>query len=118
MKMVLEPIGTVVSKDANKSLIEIYPDFVSGLKAIERNDHIWIIFWMHKLRESDRKILVAHPMGDRTKDKRGVFALRSPMRPNPMGLTKVELMERSHNLLVVAGLDAFEGSPILDIKPA
>lgn len=73
---------------------------------------------MHRLSEDAREILEAHPMGNRAKEKRGVFALRSPMRPNPMGLTRVELVERRDNILVVSGLDALEGSPILDIKPA
>jgi len=73
---------------------------------------------MHKLSEDDRKILQAHPRGDVTKERRGVFALRSPMRPNPIGLTKVKLIERKGNILIVEGLDAFNGSPVLDIKPA
>jgi tRNA-Thr(GGU) m(6)t(6)A37 methyltransferase TsaA len=116
--MNLWSIGKVTSKTEGISEIEIYPRFSPGLKGIEKNSYIWVVFWMHKLSEADREILEAHPMGDRTKEKRGVFALRSPMRPNPMGLTKVKLMERRDNILLVSGLDAFEDSPILDIKPA
>ena len=118
MQMNLRPIGTVISKTEDSSEIEVYPRFAPGLKGIERNSHIWVIFWMSRLSEADRNILEVHPMGDRKKEKRGVFALRSPMRPNPMGLTRVKLLERKDNVLVVSGLDAFENSPVLDIKPA
>jgi len=72
---------------------------------------------MHKLSEEDRTKLQAHPMGDVTKEKRGVFALKSPMRPNPIGLTRVRLIERNGNVLIVEGLDAFDESPVIDIKP-
>jgi tRNA-Thr(GGU) m(6)t(6)A37 methyltransferase TsaA len=72
---------------------------------------------MHQLSEADRQKLQAHPMGDVTTEKRGVFALRSPMRPNPIGLTRVRLVERKGNILIVEGLDAFDESPVIDIKP-
>lgn len=117
MCLTLRPIGTVTAKMEDDSEIEIYPRFSPGLNGIERHSHLQVLFWMHKLSESDRKILEAYPMGDRTKEKRGVFALRSPMRPNPIGLTKVSLKERRGNVLLVSRLDAFADSPVLDIKP-
>ena len=98
--------------------IQIYDRFSAGLKGVEKADCLWILYWMHKLSEEDRRILQVHPMGDRTRGKEGVFALRSPMRPNPIGLTKVKLIERKGHLLIVEGLDAFDGTPVLDIKPA
>ena len=116
--MNLQPIGTVISKTEDKAKIKIYQHFSLGLKGIERNSHLWVLFWMNRLSEADREILECHPMGNQTKEKRGVFALRSPMRPNPIGLTKVKLLEQRDNMLLVSGLDAFENSPILDIKPA
>ena len=102
----------------NTVQIEIYGQFSAGLKGIENADSLWILFWMHKLSEADRKVLQAHPRGDVTKEKRGVFALRSPMRPNPIGLTKVKLVERKGDVLIVEGLDAFDETPVLDIKLA
>jgi len=102
----------------NTVQIEIYDQFSAGLKGIENADSLWILFWMHKLSEADRKVLQAHPRGDVTKEKRGVFALRSPMRPNPIGLTKVKLVERKGDVLIVEGLDAFDETPVLDIKLA
>lgn len=121
--MQVYPIGNVkysgeekTAKD--KAHIEIYEQFSAGLKGIENADYLWILFWMHKLSDDDRKMLQAHPRGDVAKEKRGVFALRSPMRPNPIGLTRVKLVERKGNTLIVEGLDAFDETPVLDIKPA
>src|SRR4030042_122345 len=114
--MQLYPIGIVkhLSESENtKSTvrIEIYEQFSNGLKGTENADFLWILFWMHKLSEDDRKILQAHPRGDISKEKRGVFALRSPMRPNPIGLTRVKLVERKGNVLIVEGLDALNETP-------
>ncbi|MBD3184715.1 tRNA (N6-threonylcarbamoyladenosine(37)-N6)-methyltransferase TrmO [Candidatus Poribacteria bacterium] len=118
MEMVLRPVGIVIKKQDDISEIEIYQEYSPGLKSVENRTHLWIMFWMSRLSEADRKVLQAHPMGDRSKEIRGVFALRSPMRPNPIGLTKIELISKNENILIVSGLDAFEGSPIIDIKPA
>jgi len=118
MKMELWPIGTVIRQTENGAEVEIDPRFSVGLNGVEENKHIWVMFWMHKLTEADREILETYPMGDRTKGKRGVFALRSPMRPNPIGLTRGRVVERNGNTLIVSGLDAFEGTPVIDIKPA
>ncbi|MBC8231485.1 tRNA (N6-threonylcarbamoyladenosine(37)-N6)-methyltransferase TrmO [bacterium] len=121
--MQLYPIGIVkywnkeTEYPSNTVQIHIHDKFSEGLKGVENCEHLWILFWMHKLSEEDREKLQAHPMGDITKEKRGVFALRSPMRPNPIGLTKVRLVKRNGNVLIVEGLDAFDESPVIDIKP-
>jgi len=101
----------------NTVQIHIHDKFSEGLKGVENCEHLWILYWMHKLSEEDREKLQVHPRGDVTKEKKGVFALRSPMRPNPIGLTKVKLVERRGNVLIVEGLDAFDESPVIDIKP-
>ena len=120
--MQIRPIGIVKylteEKMENTVQIEIYDEFSAGLKGIEDADSLWIMFWLHKLSENDRKLLQVHPRGDKTREKRGVFALRSPMRPNPIGLTNVKLIKREGNVLVVEGLDAFDETPVLDIKRA
>ena len=121
--MQVYPIGIVKrlteeKHTKNTAQIEIYCQFSAGLRNIENADSLWIMFWMHELSEADRKVLQAHPRGDVTKEKRGVFALRSPMRPNPIGLTKVRLVKREGNVLIVEGLDALDKTPVLDIKPA
>jgi tRNA-Thr(GGU) m(6)t(6)A37 methyltransferase TsaA len=121
--MQLYPIGIVKRYAEGKRVkdtaqIEILEQFSAGLKGVENADYLWILFWMHKLSEGDRKTLQVHPRGDVTKEEQGVFALRSPMRPNPIGLTKVKLVRREANTLVVEGLDALDETPVVDIKRA
>lgn len=140
MKMVLEPIGVVRKNSVKKeelrkapragkgaglttkaregtAEIEIFSRFRKGLDRIEKWQHLWVFFWFHELPAKDRRLLQAHPRGDTERPKCGVFALRSPMRPNPLGLCRVRLLRREGNILVVKGLDAFEGTPVVDIKP-
>lgn len=114
--MKLRPVGIVIEA-GDAARIRIYEQYSSALLRLTPGDEYWVLYWMHQLAESDRELLQAHPMGDRSKEKRGVFALRSPMRPNPIGLTRVKLLERDGNVLTVEGLDALEGSPVIDIKP-
>ncbi|UCC69115.1 MAG: tRNA (N6-threonylcarbamoyladenosine(37)-N6)-methyltransferase TrmO [Armatimonadota bacterium] len=113
----VRPIGLVVSREGSQHQeIKIASEFVSGLDGVESHDHLWVLFWMHQLTEDDRAILQVHPRGDTTQPKAGVFALHSPCRPNPIGMTRVRLLGWEGSKLVVEGLDAFDGSPVLDIK--
>lgn len=92
--------------------IEIYPDFLPGLKDIENSSHLVILYWGHQSR---RDVLQTKtPFGPEVK---GVFACRSPNRPNPVALCVVKLLKVEENRLLVSGLDALEGSPLVDIKP-
>ncbi len=100
-----------------ESEILINDEYVDGLEGIEENKHLYIIFWLHKVSEKDRLTLKVHPRRDLTRPLKGVFSTRSPCRPNPIGLTIVELIRRQGNKLVVRGLDAFNDTPVLDIKP-
>jgi dUTP pyrophosphatase len=99
-----------------KARIEIFPDYTDGLKGIEVYDELLVLYWMDRLTEQNRKVLVVHPKGDKTRPKRGVFSTRSPLRPNPIGLSKVRLLERGGNVLEVEGLDAVDGTPVIDLK--
>jgi tRNA-Thr(GGU) m(6)t(6)A37 methyltransferase TsaA len=113
----LRPIGTAHKTDREDIMkIEVYPEYTQGLDGIENLDHIYVLYWMHKLDEKEREILKVHPKGDPDKPLTGVFALRSPARPNPIGLTRVKLVKKAGNTLLVEGLDALDGSPIIDIK--
>jgi len=85
---------------------------------IEPGMRLQIMFWMHRLTEEHRRILQCHPRGDRSRPKRGVFALRSPMRPNMIGSTEVTVTAVDGRWLEVTGLDALDGSPVVDIKMA
>lgn len=92
--------------------IEIYPEYQEGLKDIDGFSHLVVLFSFHK---SARIHLTAHPpFGNKP---RGVFATRSPHRPNLIGMTVVKLHSRRGNILKVSGIDMIEGSPVLDIKP-
>ena len=115
--IMLHPIGRVLSADTTgPKEIEIASEFAVGLDGVEEHEYLWVLFWMHRLSDSDRQGLRAHPRGDVSRPKVGVFSLHSPMRPNPIGMTRVRLLERRGNVLVVEGLDALQGSPVLDIK--
>jgi tRNA-Thr(GGU) m(6)t(6)A37 methyltransferase TsaA len=97
-------------------VIEVISELAAGLEGIETQDYLWVLYWMHTLSPEDRKPLTVHPRGDRSQPKRGVFALHSPCRPNPIGMTRVRLIRREENRLLVEGLDALDGSPVLDMK--
>lgn len=110
-------IGTAYkTNDPDIMRIDIFPEYSDGLERIEELENIDIYYWMHRLDEEDREKLKVHPQGNKNKPLTGVFALRSPVRPNPFGETKVELVRREGNSLFVKGLDAFDKSPIIDIK--
>ena len=92
--------------------LEMFEEFEEGLKDIERFSHIILIYWFH---QSQGYSLTVTPSWD-TKPH-GLFATRSPNRPCPLGLSVVELVAREKNILKVRGMDAIDGTPLLDIKP-
>ncbi|MCS7143641.1 MAG: tRNA (N6-threonylcarbamoyladenosine(37)-N6)-methyltransferase TrmO [Archaeoglobaceae archaeon] len=93
------------------SEIEILKEFSAGLEGISKFRYLIVLYWMH-LAERD-KLKATPPDGEEC----GVFATRSPNRPNPIGFCVVELLEIRKNILIVRWLDAVDGSPIIDIKP-
>lgn len=124
--MVLQPIGQARTpftdrdeiprgpgaKHEEEGVLEIRPDLEPGLQDIEGFSHLYVI-WAFHMAEGPQ--LVAHPPSD---DRpHGVFATRSPRRPNPLALTVVELLGRDGPRLRVRGVDMLDGTPILDVKP-
>jgi tRNA-Thr(GGU) m(6)t(6)A37 methyltransferase TsaA len=99
---------------ASLSRIVLAADLVEGLSGLEPGMTLLVVFVFHR---ADGYELLQHPRGDRSRPKRGVFALRSPNRPNPIGITEVELLAIERNVLTVRGLDALDGTPLLDLKP-
>lgn len=99
---------------ASLSRIVLAPDLLEGLTGLEPGMQVLVIFVFHRTDGCD---LLQHPHGDRSRPKRGVFALLSPNRPNPIGITEVELLTIGGNILTVRGLDALDGTPVLDLKP-
>jgi tRNA (adenine37-N6)-methyltransferase len=121
----LKPIGIIHSPYKNRTTvpyqvhkreriaqIEVFKEFEEGLQDIEGFSHIIVIYWFHKSR--GYRLLVKTPWDD---IPHGVFATRSPHRPCPLGLTVVKLVGRKNSILKVKGLDAIDGTPLLDIKP-
>jgi tRNA-Thr(GGU) m(6)t(6)A37 methyltransferase TsaA len=90
------------------------PKYAEGLMDLDKNDLITIIFYFH---EVDGYKLRLHPRGDTSRPITGVFNTRSQFRPNPIGVTVARLKSVEGNRLVVEGLDAIDGTPVLDIKP-
>jgi len=99
------------------SEVIIEENLKEALSRIDEFSHIIVIYWMHKLPPSQRAIIKVHPKANQNLPLVGVFASRSPARPNPIGVTTVKLLERRDNVLKVTGLDAIDGTPVLDIKP-
>lgn len=121
----LRPIGLVKLKTIgnkgkgrnNVSEIVLRKDLAEALEGIEDFSHLFVIFWMHEISRKDRNTMKVHPRGRKDLPLLGVFATRTPYRPNSIGLTLVELLEVNGNVITVSNLDAFNGTPVLDIKP-
>ena len=118
--IVLTPIGYVhnaciesqapelIKKEISE--IEILPDYAEGLKNIEQSEYLDMVFVFHQEKQTELVTRI------RTGEKTGIFASRSPRRPNHLGITTVELISREGNTLRVKGADALDGSPVIDIK--
>lgn len=90
--------------------IEVFEEFAAGLADVEDHEQLCLLFWLHQ----------STPPGDLApfiSPPRGIFATHSPSRPNPLGLTIVRLIERQGAVLVVEGVDLYDGTPLLDIRP-
>ena len=98
------------------SEIVIEPSLTEALDGLEEYSHITVLWWMHLL-PSGEVTLKVHPMGREEFPLKGLFALRTPNRPNRIGKTTVRLLQRQGNILRVKGLEALDGSPVIDIKP-
>lgn len=100
--------------DPVKSKLVFDREYVEGLYRLGHFKHVWVIFGFHKQRETLMKV---HPRRDPKNPLVGVFATRSPTRPNKLGLTLVELVSIRAGTVTVRGLDALDGTPVYDIKP-
>ncbi len=99
------------------SQIVVYPEWEGILAGIDGYSHLVVLYWAHKIPEKNRSIKQVHPKGRKELPKVGIFSTFSPARPNPLLMTVVELKGVKDNILEVTGLDAVDGSPVLDIKP-
>lgn len=123
----LQPIGVTRSELVNlddaprqgdeggfQAWLELDARFSQGLKGIEIGDALIVLTWLHR---GQRDVLQVHPRGNPNNPLTGVFATRSPDRPNPIGLHRVSVVEIDGQRIKVAPLEAIDGTPIVDIKP-
>ena len=117
------PIGRVEREDeegwaeelrTRPARIVLDPSLIDGLLGLEPGSDIVVLYYFNRSTGYDLQV---HPRGDLSRPLRGVFAVRSPYRPNPIGLTTARIQRIAGNVLEVIGLDALNGSPVLDIKP-
>jgi tRNA-Thr(GGU) m(6)t(6)A37 methyltransferase TsaA len=94
--------------------LTIAPDFAPALDGVGVGDDLLVFTWLDRAR---RDVLRVHPRGDRTRPEEGVFATRSPHRPNPIGLHRVAVLAVDGARVHVSGLEALNGTPIVDLKP-
>jgi L-fuculose-phosphate aldolase len=103
-----------IENKSMESRIILKPELIDGLTGYKPGQQMMVLFNFHR---SEQRDLLQHPRADKSKPKRGVFNLRSPHRPNPIGVTVVEILNIDDNVITVRGLDAIDGTPILDLKP-
>lgn len=99
------------------SELVIRPDLDGILEGLEDFSHAVVLYWAHLLPARGRSLTRVHPIGQKQFPLVGIFSTCSPARPNPILLTTVRIMERTGNILKVQGLEAVDGSPVIDIKP-
>ncbi len=113
----ISPVGTV-KVEGDRKIIELSPELDPALEGLAGFSHVWVLFWFHENdRPEERATLKVHPRRNPANPLTGVFATRAPVRPNLIGLTCCRIIRVKQNLLEVEGLDAQDGSPVLDLKP-
>jgi len=126
--MQVRPIGVIRNDVTEKqkpgfdwwsvvSEITVDAELTEGLDGLEEFSHLVVIYWMDRATDKEKMAIKVQPRGRRNLPPVGVFASRSPYRPNPLGKTTVKLLQHKGNTLKVTGLDALDGTPVLDIKP-
>ena len=124
--MVLKPIAIVKNSvkemgrrdwDKEVSQLIIRPDLEDALEGLKEFSHLIVIFWFHLSPAGEHTAHKTHPQMRPDLPLVGVLATRSPVRPNPLGIAVVKLLGQTKNVLIVTGLDALDGTPVLDIKP-
>jgi len=116
-KFELFPIG-FVRKSGDITSIVIERAYTDALLGLGEFSHIIVVSWFHKNdRPEKRRVLQVHPRGDRSNPLTGVFATRSPVRPNLIALSTCKILNLENRIVRVDKIDAFDGTPVLDIKP-
>ncbi len=116
-RFILKPIG-MVQKENGYDLLVLDKEVEPALRGLDRFSHVWVIWWFD-LNDTpeERSILQVHPRGNSENPLTGIFACRSPFRPNLIALTLCRIRSVKGNIVEIDGIDAFENTPILDLKP-
>lgn len=101
-----------IAQSTAQGRVELDPRYAAGLKDLERCSHLWLLYWMHEAR---RDLIAQVPK--HVTEARGTFALRSPVRPNPIAMAAVKLLRIEGLTLIVEYVDCLDGTPLIDIKP-
>lgn len=116
-KFGMAPIGTVRKADGHASLV-IKPAYRPGLLGLDGFSHVWVLWWFDRNdTPAKRSILQVHPRGNPANPRTGVFATRAPVRPNLIAMTLCRVVSVTNGVVEVDAMDAFDGTPILDLKP-
>ena len=111
------PIGVIKKKDQS-DYIEIYERYEDAVQGLEEYTHLILLTWFHGSdTKTKRETLKVHPMGNKANPLTGIFATRSPVRPNPIALFSCRIVAIKGRLIYIESIDAYDGSPVLDIKP-
>jgi tRNA-Thr(GGU) m(6)t(6)A37 methyltransferase TsaA len=110
VNMPVQPKG---AKDTYAT-IEFKKEYEEGLKDLDGFSHVYLIYYFHEVKAPKLSVI---PFNDKTHTPRGVFSTRTPMHPNSLGLSVVELVKVEGNIVTIKGVDILDGTPLLDIKP-
>jgi tRNA-Thr(GGU) m(6)t(6)A37 methyltransferase TsaA len=113
----IQPVGKVV-KRSGKTMLEIFPAFQDALLGLDGFSHVQVYYWFDRNDSPDKRAtLRVHPRRDKANPLTGVFATRSPRRPNLIGYSVCKIRSVEGNKIIIDNIDAFDGSPIIDLKP-
>lgn len=112
----LYPIGTVEREDGHCYIV-LDKKYEAGLKGLEKHSYVHVVYWFDKNdTPKGRSVLQVHPRGDKSNPVTGVFATHSPFRPNLIAISKCDIISIKENVIEIKEIDAFDGTPVIDLK--
>ena len=112
------PIGVIHKKNDENVTIEIDPEYTDALLGVDGFSHLIVCYWFHENDTPEkRKVLQVHPRKNQQNPLTGVFGTHSPLRPNLIAISFCKKLTIENNTIVIDRIDAFDGSPVIDIKP-
>ena len=115
-QFIIHPIGRVV-KENDKTIIVLDKKYQPGLLGLKKHSHVHVVYWFDRNDTPEgRAVLQVHPRGDKNNPLTGVFATHSPFRPNLIAISKCNIISIHENVIEIEDIDAFDGSPVIDLK--